>query len=163
MELSVGLSGEMESVLWWAVWWSGICWCVRYPLSWRSSHPDVWWDHWRKERGQLKLTWSWWTVSGTVPRDTALEPEKPAVQPGNVKTVWLCQEIVLPGINYCFLITAFPLQLLLANLLYLGLHWWLIKFRSRWPYRAAGDVHLPARLGLPKLNRAPSTIYLGSR
>lgn len=62
------------------------------------------------------------SVSGTVPRDTALEPEKPAVQPGNVKTVWLCQEIVLPGINYCFLITAFPLQLLLANLLYLGLH-----------------------------------------
>lgn len=62
------------------------------------------------------------SVSGAVPKDVALESEKPAVQPGNIKTVWLCQEIVLAGINYCFLITAFPLQLLLANLLYLGLH-----------------------------------------
>lgn len=60
--------------------------------------------------------------SGTIPRDVALESEKPALQPGNTKTVWLCQETLLPGINYCFLITAFPLQLVLANLLYLGLH-----------------------------------------
>lgn len=54
------------------------------------------------------------SVSRTIPKDMALESEKLAVQPGNVKTVWLCQEIVLPGINYCFLITAFPLQLLIS-------------------------------------------------
>lgn len=60
---------------------------------------------------------------------------------------WLCQEIVLPGSNYCFLITAFPLQLFLASLLYLGLPWWLIKFQSRWLCRAAGDFHLPGEAG----------------
>lgn len=42
-------------------------------------------------------------VSGTIRKDMALESEKPAVQRGNVKTVWLCQE------RLCFqgLITAF--------------------------------------------------------
>lgn len=60
---------------------------------------------------------------------------------------WLCQEIVLPGINYCFLITAFSLQRFLASLLYLGLPWWLIKFQSRWLCRAAGDFHLPGKAG----------------
>lgn len=60
---------------------------------------------------------------------------------------WLCQEIVLPGINYCFLITAFSLQRFLAGLLYFGLPWWLIKFQSRWLCRAAGDFHLPGKAG----------------
>lgn len=71
------------------------------------------------------------SVGGTVPKDMAPESEKPAVQPGNVKTVWMCQEIALPGINYCFLITAFPLQLLLANLFVFRFALMLIKFQSR--------------------------------
>lgn len=32
------------------------------------------------------------SVGGTIPKDMALESEKPAVQPGNVKSVWLSQE-----------------------------------------------------------------------
>ena len=55
-------------------------------------------------------------LSGNAPRDVALEPEEPALQSGNVKIIWLCQEIMLPGINHCFLITTFLLPLLLDNL-----------------------------------------------
>lgn len=79
------------------------------------------------------------SAGGIVPKNMALESENPAV-------LCLCWEIVLPGIHYCFLITAFLLQLLLINLLYLGLHWWLIKFQSRGLYRAAGDLHLPHKV-----------------
>lgn len=32
-----------------------MCWCV---LSCRNSHPEVWLGQWRREQGQLKLTWS---------------------------------------------------------------------------------------------------------
>lgn len=136
-----------------AVRGSGTCWCMCSPLKpftpWCLKESLEKGTQTAKTDTKLVKKNS---VVRTVPKDTTLELEKPAVQPGNGKTVWLCQESVFPGINYCFLITAFPLQLLLANLLYLGLHWWLIKFQSRW-LQSSGWFP-PARYGWVCAGRA---------
>lgn len=130
--VSVAVSG--------AVWRDGVFSCEQLDglarvgvcvLPWSHSHPDVWWDHWRRERGQRKPSQSWW-------KRIQLLELYPRIQPLSWRNLLCslemeklssCVRRVFPRINYCFLITAFPL---LANLLYLDLHWWLIKFQSRW-------------------------------
>lgn len=139
----------MESILCWAIYWSGTCWCISYWLSWKKI--TRWCLMVSLEKGTKTPKTDTELVNKSASGTISTQGWRPWVRETCCAAWkcqnWLCQEIVLPGSNYCFLITAFSLQLFLASLLCLGLPWWLIKFQSRWLCRAAGDSHLPGKAG----------------